>query len=217
MKIYTRNYGAFAAFIWTVLLLPAHGDPSVPEGVDPVAAWRPSSEDIIVPQDPSRSAFSEEENRILFMMLTAITPPGKAFASDRGRPVDLSADDRRLIGDRLKETIGPRLLPEEAIVYLGAYDRNEGTKTVRRCQLSYQRGSLRVAISGELDGFTPKNITVVLAEANEAPHADNYVLRTPLMEELSGVDVVEVERGVEKRLKTTLLHYKNLDGDEQSR
>jgi hypothetical protein len=112
MKIYTRNYRVFAVLIWMVLMLPAHSEPGLNEGVDPVVAWRPSSEDIVVPQDPSRSAFSEEENRILFMMLTAITPPGKSFTSDRGRPVDLSADDRRLIGDRLKETIGPRLLPD---------------------------------------------------------------------------------------------------------
>jgi len=179
------------------------------ERLAPVTEWRPSPADVRIPQEwtAHSSAFSEQQSRMLRLILGAVTPPEKAFSADRGCLLGLSDSERRFIANRLEEILGDKLVPEEAVPHIGAYERQEGKKTVRRFQLSYQRGALRVAIGGELDEFSPKDITVLLAKSDHAPRANDYVSVAPVVEEYPSTEIVEVEGGVEKRFKATLLHY----------
>lgn len=209
MKNCERDVRVFAAIISTVLLLPTQGNSMESDRLAPVTEWRPSPADVRIPREwtAHSSAFSEQQNRMLRLTLDAMTPPEKAFSANRGRLLRLSDSERRLIANRLKEILGAKLVPEEAVPQIGAYERQEGEKTVRRFQLSYQRGALRVAISGKLDEFIPKDVTVLLAKSDHAPRAYDYVSAAPVVEEYPSTEIVEVESGVERRFKTTLLHY----------
>ena len=211
MKICERNLRTFAVIISTVLLLllSAQSDSMESERLDPVTAWRPSPTSVRISKEITayRSALSKEESCAFYLLHTVIVIPEKAVASDRGRLLELSEDKRRLIGDHLKGVLGSKLVPEEAVAYLGAYERQEGARTVRRFQLSYQCGTLRVAIGGKLDEFIPNGITVLLAEPGQAPRADHYVSIVSTAKEYSIAEIVEVESGVERQFKITLLHY----------
>jgi hypothetical protein len=209
MKNHILKLASCITTIWTMSCLAVYSDSAMGDNNESITDWKPSPTIIRIPKEITdhRSALSREEGHAFYLLHGAIILPEKAVASGRGRLIVLSEDERRLIGDYLKKILGSKLVPEEAVAYLGAYERQEGARTVRRYQLSYQQGTLRVAFGGELDECIPKGITVLLAEPNQAPRADKFVSVASAVENYPIAEIIEVDRGVETLLKSTILHF----------
>lgn len=207
MKICGRVLRTFAKVSVPVLLLCTHSFSLGSERHEPVAAWRSSRADLQTRHDYYASAFSEEENQAIHLFLVATTPPEQVISSGGGRPIAISEHERHQIGEHLQNLLGSPLFPEEAVAYIGAYERQRRDRSVRRYQLSYLLGTMKVAIGGDLDDYSPVSVTVVLAQSDQFPHADLNISDAFSVDENPIMEIVEVENGVKKRLKTTLLRY----------
>lgn len=171
---------------------------------DEVAHWRRGQIRFAPDGKPPRSAFTAEESRALWSMTVALTVPDLAFEVGRGKLVGVTPETRETISKNLRDKLGAKLLPGDALSFLGFYDRQEAGRTVRRFQLSYKRGSTKVGIGGELVGNEPTNIVVVVAREDRKPDIAALLPANFRGKEVPSIDIIEIEGDRRTRLKTTI-------------
>jgi len=215
MKKHGKVFRARILFSATSVLIGTHICTLGSERPAPVTAWISSRSELQTRRGYYASAFSEEENQAIHRIFVAITPPEQVISWGGGLPIAISDHGRTQIGRHLQGLLGGDLFPEEAFVYIGAYERQRRDRSVRRYHLSYMNGTMKVAIGGDLDGYSPLNVTVVLAQSDRVPHADLNISEAFSVDDNPIMEIVEVEDGEKKRLYTTLLHYDNRSPSEE--